>query len=471
MKTSSQLTPGQARTGRTLWQSGCIIAMLYFWSGLLHAILGSGVYVRDVLLLGHLGACLFWFYKTGQLKPFLSRNWLVVAPGLFLLPALANGAYRVEALTFLKWTAIWMDWIALGGIGFVTLRGFEVSTRVFLLIAALLLLGDAVTGFYEVKTEAYVLQEHGRVSAFGVEEVKEQKLQGLLRVKGLQRDVFSYANLMGMSMVAGLLVFVMQESLYWRVASMAWVFLFAGAVFLSGGRSAFFGILAAGLVGAGLVSISDFTRRHFRTVVLVWLVLGLIISVVGVGRLTESVGGSVMKGSRAGDSDSAYMRDAAWAGIFESIKNVPIIVVTGAPVVSFLETNVDPIYHWADNQYLWLLYHASLAGLLAPILYFNNMLRLPPDERHPWVRDALVLFLLYVMGEAIARESMTFLGCLPLFLACGWQGAADGEIQADSWRGGGRVQSSPSPKSAKGRSESSDFARRIREASRAKRDA
>jgi hypothetical protein len=144
----------------------------------------------------------------------------------------------------------------------------------------------------------------------------------------------------------------------------------------------------------------------------------------------------------------------------------------GAPAVSFLETNIDPIFHWADNEYVWLLYHASLAGLLAPIFYFNNMLRLPPDERNPWVRDALVLFLLYVMGEAIARESMTFLGCLPLFLACGWQGAAaDQGIDAESWLGGGRMRSTAPAKSAKGRSEAADFARRIREASRAKRDA
>jgi hypothetical protein len=54
------------------------------------------------------------------------------------------------------------------------------------------------------------------------------------------------------------------------------------------------------------------------------------------------------------------------------------------------------------------------------VLFFRNALRRPPSLSRPWSRDASLLFLLFVMGEAIARESLMFAGCLPLFVACGF---------------------------------------------------
>ncbi len=38
--------------------------------------------------------------------------------------------------------------------------------------------------------------------------------------------------------------------------------------------------------------------------------------------------------------------------------------------------------------------------------------------------DVIVICLLFVIGEGIVRESLTFMGCLPLFLACGYVSAA-----------------------------------------------
>jgi hypothetical protein len=421
------VSAAQLRTGRILFYAGCVITLLYFPSGLLHALLGPGVYGRDVLMLIHLGASLLWLAKAGKANAFVRRTFLLLVPAVFVLPALGSTTYRVEAATFVKWGAIWLDWVVLGQLARMVLVGFEMPLRIFAGVAVFLLVVDAGAGLYESRTGTYIIHQEAEVSAFGVGETKESHLLGHLRVKGLQRDVFSYSNLMGMSMVAGLLIFLTQESIAVRVVSLGWILGFAVCLFKSGGRSAFFGVFAASAATACVLAAPVLTRRCYGIVVGVWLTIAILISCIGVGVLTESIGGSVMQGSDIGNAQSAYMRDANWKGITQAIKDLPIVLISGAPLAAVVDTKIDPIYHWADNEYLWLLYHTSIIGLLAVIVYFVNVLKLPPAPEAGWAKDCLVLFLLFVMGEAIARESMTFLGCMPLFAACGWQSAVADE--------------------------------------------
>jgi hypothetical protein len=502
------LSASHIRFGRILFQVGCCITLLYFPSGLMHAIFGNGVYFRDVLMLLHLSACLAWLVWTGKSALFWRRTWFLVVPAVFILPTLGYATYRVEGLAFIKWTVCWVDWIILGQLARLVLTGFGMPLPVFLGCAVLFLVADAGAGLYEAQTHAYILHEtEGQTSAFGVQVAKEANLRGHLRVKGLQRDVFSYSNLMGMSVVTGLLVFVTQGELAMQVTSIVWVLGFSICLFESGGRSAFFGVFAAMLVTGALQTVPVRTRRSYGMIVAVWLAFALLISTIGVGSLTESVGGSVMNGSDIGDSGSAYMRDANWKGITEAIKELPIVLISGAPFASLFNSVIDPIYHWADNQYFWLLYHTSVFGLISVIAYFVCVMRLPPVPGSEWARDGSVIFLLFVMGEGIARESMTFLGCLPLFLMCGWQTALSSGVPESGLRSftrrpaftersasGGRsplrqrfaagekplpVQGPVSPKrvssadgssgnrdrgSSKPRSEAEEFARRVRSA-------
>jgi hypothetical protein len=463
---AGQLTPGDSRTAAQLFYSGWALALLYVPSGLMHVLLGKGVYARDVLLGIHLCACIYWLNRTRRLEAFARRSWLLLIPGFFLLPAIFNDNYTVEAVTFLKWTVFWLDWIIMGGLALEVIKGWNTAIIILVAITALLLVADLAAGTYERVADTYIFDTRGEKSSFGVEEGRETKLAHHMRVKGLQRDVFSYANLMAASCVGGLLVFVSFEPFAARIASLAWTGMFGIGMFLSGGRSAFFGVFGAGMVAVGLVSVPGIIRRHASRVVLVWLLTALTISLTGIGTLSESIGSSVMSGSHIGNSNSAYERDANWTGIIDAIENNPVVLVSGGPLASLLDPKVDAIYHWADNQYLWLVYHSGVVGLGAMCLYFAYILKLTPAGDRKWLHDGLVLYLLFVMGEAMARESLTFIGCMPLFLFCGCH---RDETERDALTAKIKPSSRRAGKGARALSDAEDFARRVRNAAARRR--
>jgi hypothetical protein len=413
-----------------LWCGGAV-TLLYFPNALLHAWLGPAIYGRDVLLGLHLVISLFWLSRVGKLSSFLRQSWVLILPAAFILPAMVGANFRIEALTFVKWTAMWFDWLIMGRL----LAGRGISPAVFMplaVVAAGLLVVDLLAGAYELRTNKLLFAHPGGVSAMGVPLNRQLRLDKRLRIKGLQRDVFSYANLMAMSVVAGFAVCAAAKKAEVRAASLAWSAVFGAMLFLSGGRSSFFGILASALLLAGLLGARSLARNYQRRIVLMWLIVALALSFVGVGQLTEWVGSHVMAGSRIGNSRSAYSRDENWGEIMETIENVPIVLFSGAPLAAFLDPKIAPIYHWADNQYLWLFYHTGVAGFLGVMLFFFRVLQRSPVGSRAWAWDTLMLFLLFVMGEGIARESMTFIGCLPLFLAAGY--CATGESAGEHRR-------------------------------------
>lgn len=377
-RASADPLAGSNRYARFLFFSGWGITLLYFPSGLLHHLLGGGVYARDVLMFIHLGACLHWLLKAGRLAPFLRRGWMLAVPAVFVLPAVFDRVFTVEALTFIKWTALWLDWIILGKLAWETVTGLNGTIIIFTALTTVLLVADLSAGFYEKATDAYIIDTRGETSAFGVEEGKELNLKQHLRVKGLQRDVFSFSNLMAMSCVGGLLLFVACPTTSIRFGSLVWSAAFGAGMFTSGGRSAFFGVFASILAAGGLLILPEKVRGYYGRIVLAWLLVALGISFLGVGRLTESIGGSVMSDSHIGNSDSAYARDANWAGIIDAIEGNPVVLVSGAPMAALLDPKVDAIYHWADNQYMWLIYHSGVVGLTAVCLFFMHMLRSTP---------------------------------------------------------------------------------------------
>jgi hypothetical protein len=57
------------------------------------------------------------------------------------------------------------------------------------------------------------------------------------------------------------------------------------------------------------------------------------------------------------------------------------------------------------------------------LFFFYKILEPEPREGDRLARQALILTLVFVLGEGIARESLTFMGCLPLFLLCGYDSA------------------------------------------------
>lgn len=457
---------GQLFIGQTrfLFYSGWAIALLYLPSGLMHLAFGRGVYFRDGLLFLHLIGCIRWLAQRRELKGIAQRHWLLAVPIFFILPALFNGDVRVEALTFVKWGLLWLDWIILGYLATFA-RSFTTGLKILIGLTLLLLLADLGCGIYERATGAFVISgEAVDQTAFGVRVDMEHTLGDQLRVKGLQRDVFSFANLMGAGAVLGLVFLINCKRLPVRLPAMLWTLAFVVMLLMSGGRSAFFGVLAVGMMAAAVALVPEWSRRWYPRIALAWLIIFLLLSFVGIGRISEAVGASVFQGGNVGSASSAYERDNNWASILDTMGRVPIVLIFGGPLSSLLDARVDAIYHWADNEYFWLLYHTSIMGFVAVIWYFRLALttRQDPGTEPTWPYDAVVLFLLFVMGEAIARESMTFIGVMPLFVAIGYHEAtraAARPAQASSTRPTASRRRQGTRPAA---SEASDFSRRIK---------
>lgn len=258
---------------RFLFYSGWVITLLYLPSGLMHFVFGSAVYFRDGLLFLHVAACLHWLARNRELRAFARRDWMLIVPALFVLPAFADGGSRIEALTFVKWGILWMDWIILGRLA-SSVPGFTTTVKVLAIITVVLLLADLGSGLYERATHSFVIAgEADERTAFGVEVDREHQIGDQLRVKGLQRDVFSFANLMGMGSVLGLLIFINAKRPALRLPALVWSIAFAAMLIASGGRSAFFGVLACCLLTGSLLVAPDWTRRFYPRIVLGWLLL------------------------------------------------------------------------------------------------------------------------------------------------------------------------------------------------------
>ncbi|HSI15552.1 MAG TPA: hypothetical protein VK961_26135 [Chthoniobacter sp.] len=408
------------RWAQMLVFAGWAIALLYLPSGLLHYYLGGKVYLRDGLMGLHFGACVFHFYRTGLLGRWLRQCWWLALVPLLILPAAADRASVVEAVTLWKWTVLWNDWIMIGTLAALTWlepRGMVILSALTLV----LLVADAAAGFHEYQTNRFLFPiKSGEKSALGVVLGFDQVLGGKqIRLKGLQRDVFSFANLMAAAAVGGLAVASVTRRVAWRAAGWIWAALFGSMLFLSGGRSAFFGVAAAAAIAIATQVSPEYTRRWKRWAVLAWLAFGVFISLYGVSELSDQLSALFFKHHRAGSTASAFLRDRAWQGLTGAIIEQPVILLCGAPVAALMDTHVTPFYHWADNEYLWLAYHVGLPGALAVVLFFFSAVR--RESGRDIADTVFFLYLVFIMGEGIARESLTFLGCLPLFVAAGFR--------------------------------------------------
>jgi len=418
--TRTMFSPRDERYAQVLVFSGWAIALLYYPSGLLHYYLGGKVYARDALMGLHFASCVWFFYRTGLFGRWLRRCWWLAWGPLLILPAVVDSANAVEAFTVWKWTVLWNDWIMLGTLAALT----WLEPRGLVTLGALTLVfltADAAAGFHEYQTNRYIFpMKTGEKSALGVSLGLDQVLGGKqIRLKALQRDVFSFANLMASSAVAGLALASVTKKIGLRCLGWIWAALFGTMLLLSGGRSAFFGVAGACAVAFALQIAPEHARRWMKWAVLAWLVFAIFISIFGVNALSEYLSAIFFKHQRAGSTASAFMRDRAWQGLLSAIVDQPMILLSGSSVAALLDNHVAPFYHWADNEYLWLIYHEGLPGALALFLFFIRAAR--RDSGRETADIVFVLYLFFVMGEGIARESMAFLGCLPLFVAIGFR--------------------------------------------------
>ena len=403
---------------------GWALTLLYFPSGVLLFYFGSAVYIRDLLLAAHLVACLIWIHRLGDLPRVLRRSAILLLVPIFLIPAVADPEYRFEALRTVKWTFFWLDWIFIGYLAFQYRRWNE-WLGVFIGMTMFELLIEWVVGACEWHSGHYLFSTPttwNETTPFGVQKVKELTLEGAIRIRGLQRDVFSFANLMAMSSLLGLAFASIVRPVWQRAAGFGWAAFFAVMLFVSGGRSALFGVFAAVFLSVAYAADRRFAQKWAKPCLLVWVGIALLVSCTGIGAISDMVSGAFLSKSHIGDVTSAYMRDENWSNLLGALEQQPIILVAGGPVSSLLDSKVAPMFHWADNQFLWDIYHLGIAGALAIAFYFFKVL--PGSDRESPATDIVILCLIFVVGEGIARESLTFMGCMPLFAACGYVSAS-----------------------------------------------
>ncbi len=430
-----------AVTGRLII-AGWIISLTYIPSGALHVVLGSVVYLRDLAVFVHLFVGIGWLIKLRQFDGVARRSWFVLLTPILLLPAFANHFYVYEALRTSKWSFDWLDWIVLGYLVRLDHRWREEYKLLFWLTAAVMGAELAAGAFDWVTGRHLIERTVGEKTAFGVSTMSDETVGGHERVRGLQRDVFAFADIMAMNSVAGLACLVCLRPASRQFRGVLWAFAFGALMLLSGGRAALFGVFAAVVYAVGLLVSPRFTRRCEGRYVLVCVGVAITLSLVGVGKFTDFVGNTLLGGSYVGNADSAFMRDDYWRTMLGDFVSSPLILLTGGPFVSLIRHEVDPMFHWADNQFLWNTYHLGLIGAVAFAYPFWSLLRMEPrGDEHRKVRSAFILFLLFAIGEGIARESLVMIGCVPLFVLFGYECAAAKLVLPDTSEPGRRRRS------------------------------
>ena len=422
----------EPRVLKGLLISGWIILLLSLPSGMLHAVLGNLVYTRDVLLGVHLVFSIIWFARIQQFRWIAENGWVILITPLLLIPAVLNSnltpngsTIAMEALRTCKWSLYWLDWFLLGA--FLRMnRDWGKWFQILLAVTLGELFVELVAGVVELSTgDPLFPTVWGERTAFGVLVGNDMFLGDSRRIRGLQRDVFSFANLMAASAVMGMVCLTIRRNAGVRLGAAIWTIVFAIMMFVSGGRSALFGASAAAIYAVALLVFPKGARHLGRRYVILCVVLSIALSLIGVGSFTDWISANVLGGAHYGNADSAYMRDYSWAQMRAAFQHTPILLVIGGPFTSLLDHSVAPMFHWADNQYLWNLYHLGIAGFLGIAFYFFRVLQVADEWSEPRTFDALILFLLLVLGEGIARESLTFIGCAPLFIVCGYVIASD----------------------------------------------
>ncbi|HEX8372234.1 MAG TPA: hypothetical protein VF585_05615 [Chthoniobacterales bacterium] len=403
---------------------GWIVIFLNLPSGFLHHSLGSLVYLRELLFAVHLGASLFWLAKHGQLQWMLRHSWVILIVPIMLAPAAMDPEYRFEALRTCKWSLYWIDWIILGH--FLRLnKNWGAWIKVLLACTAVELVAELGAGLWEWHSREYLFKTTwGERTAFGVLKGNDQVLENQMRIRGLQRDVFSFSNLMAMSAVGGYILITLAKNALQRSAAVLCALAFTFMVFISGGRSSIFGVAAAAGYAVFCLFAAPQARKYGVHYVAICVLLASLLSITGVGKFTDFISDTILSSTHVGDSTSAHMRDAFWTKMWSDFGQSPLILFLGGPFTSLLDHKVDIMFHWADNQLLWNLYHTGLAGFSAVLLYFYKVVAPQPTKKDWMVRRGLIFFLVFIIGEGIARESMTFIGCLPLFILCGHYNAS-----------------------------------------------
>ncbi len=403
---------------------GAALLLLYMPNGLFHIYLGPRIYARDLALLGHLGLSLFFLHRSGHLralrKPLVAIGILAFIFSILLL----DRRSMVDGLKAVKWFLLWTDTLCTGYLIFLQ-RRFLRSVGLVIAAALAIITVDAAIGLYEVRYNTFVFAvDKSEETQAGTQVARSQQMEGLVRVQGLQRDVFGFANFMAVGCTACVALFLTQWRWWLRAGAVVGALVFLRMLLLSGGRSALFGVGLAVLL-AGLAMLSPpLLLRHARKLLFAAVFVGVVACVFGLGPVLHFALSFFETDSRTFNLASTWDRDAIWAERIGSMAEYPLSFFTGLPF-SMWAIKRRPEVLFADNQLLWFFYHAGVVGLVTMLVFLYRQARPQTLLQYPRAYLLLVLSMALVLGEAVARESMLMFGALPMFILFGFFAGAD----------------------------------------------
>lgn len=390
---------------------GIFMQLMGAWANLY---LGKFAYLRDIYVGGLvcIGIALDkQFLRNGTVRLFLV--FVAFLTGLMIIAG-ARG-FLVPALTVAKWEILWVASLFCG-FRMSRLFGRRAITIVMLVLVGYCAL-EAMAGLWEYKRGMYLFNFYeGEETAIGREIAVSQKIEGALRIRGTQRSVFVFANLMATAAIASLTLMMLQgrRQFIRRLVFISMFFVFSAMLFASGGRS---GILGLGMALLWYMIVSIFRRnvaRYGAALVAISWVIVAVIAFCGIGPLVEAAVNAIKLDSPIGNVSSSYGRDIVWKTLVDRWGSNPVAWFFGMPVGG---TNFDYLVSFADNWVIWLLYHTGVIGLSIWVLWnisIGKKIFLYGD-----LGASAALWAGLLTGESIARESFFFFSSLMFFFILG----------------------------------------------------
>lgn len=397
--------------------------LLQLPSGLLHLRLGPYVYFRDGLMLIFAASATLWLVVRGEMG---RTGYLVSAVGFFAFlfaGYLIHPTEWVNAGIILKTCLLWVSAALLArmihsGGQEKKMKGskWEAALVLALMIYGLL---EVFIGGLELRSGNYFLDLGQQdVTALGVRLGRGETILGALRVRGLQRVVFTYANLIS---TFCLIAFVV--ALYSRVRIARYACAALGGVFLlmvifSGGRSAMMGLIPA-LFVLGMVRLRVLSARVLAAGVAMIFLISIYISNVGIGELVKTLEAILPEEYAFSDSRSSFDRDHAWLTHWRELRNAPIRYLIGTSIRAWNLPAASSELTYMDNLGLWFLMYTGALGIGAIAFSIADGFRDDNRDARPAYWALFAGSCVFIVTEGIARESLMFPGAMLLFYSVG----------------------------------------------------
>ncbi len=417
--------PTSTHSKPELWilVTGLAIFLTYLPDGLIHLKLGPAAYGRDILMGLHLGVAAYFLERQRLLLPFLKLAWPILVGALCFLPLfLAKTQFR-DFVVHVKWILLWTDWMILGYLLF-RVRTLRKSLLALAITGCLFILIDSGAGYYEVTSGQFLLPiESSEETASGEQLGRSQTLGFNIRAQGFQRSVFAFSNMMGLGLLLSLAYAVYIGRSKWMIFPACIAGWFFYVAFVSGGRSSLLGMLPVISCFFWCWRSPKHFIQHFPKAALVMVISGMAMCIIGLGNSISTVIAPFAHQSRTFSMASVYERDEIWAERLQTLMDHPVALITGMPSIAIFHRNVNAI-DFADNTLLYLLYHF---GLPITLLILSVIYRTTVDHFRMHHAKAYILFafsLAFIWGEGIARDTLWYFGCMPLFFSLGYLIAA-----------------------------------------------